>query len=452
MTSRVGRNNLSPLATSSLSFVDVFAGCGGLSLGLMRAGWTGKLAIEKDPFAFATLSTNLPTGTAPLAYDWPPAINRQPWDINDFLSQHTNALQDLSGRVDLLAGGPPCQGFSYAGRRRTNDPRNTLFRAYVELVRILRPRFVLLENVRGFRSDFKSQATAATANFAAALARSLESQYDLATAIIRASDFGVPQVRPRFYLVGIHKSADARHLIATFFDDLRSRAPGFLRTHRLPLRPTAWDAIGDLEVTRNGTFPSPDTPRFNAIAYQSPLTSYQHAMRDGHEGPPPDTRLARHRPDIRARFASIIEAAFNEGRLNTTISAETRKRHGLKKMAIRVLDPLGSAPTITSLPDDLLHYFEPRTLTVRENARLQSFPDWFAFQGKYTTGGHRRRKEVPRFTQVANAVPPLLAEQFGLLLRRLARRFPTDRLTERPAHRLQRRPMPPELQTETNHP
>jgi DNA (cytosine-5)-methyltransferase 1 len=85
-------------------------------------------------------------------------------------------------------------------------------------------------------------------------------------------------------------------------------------------------------------------------------------------------------------------------------------------MATRVLDPDKPAPTITSMPDDLLHYAEPRTLTVRENARLQTFPDWFAFQGKYTTGGDRRAREVPRFTQVANAVPPLLAELWGEVL------------------------------------
>src|SRR5262249_52412871 len=88
--------------------------------------------------------------------------------------------------------------------------------------------------------------------------------------------------------------------------------------------------------------------------------------------------------------------------------------------ALRVLDPDRPAPTITSMPDDLLHYLEPRTLTVRENARLQSFPDWFAFKGKYTTGGDLRRREVPRFTQVANAVPPLMAEAVGCVLKDLA--------------------------------
>ena len=281
---------------------------------------------------------------------------------------------------------------------------------------------MLLENVRGFTSDFKVSGSSANRNFAAALQQGLRADYDLTSAVIQARDFGLPQARPRFFLVGALKSAAAGHQVATFFDDLKREAGRFLSGRRLPRWPTARDAISDLEVARNGTVPSTDSKGFEAIAYKGPRTPYQNAMRDKHEGAPPDMRLARHRPDIRGRFEAIIRACREEGRLNVTISAETRKAHGLKKMAIRVLDPLNSAPTITSLPDDLLHYSEPRTLTVRENARLQSFPDWFAFKGKYTTGGHRRRNEVPRFTQVANAVPPLLAEQLGLALFRMVRR------------------------------
>jgi DNA (cytosine-5)-methyltransferase 1 len=126
--------------------------------------------------------------------------------------------------------------------------------------------------------------------------------------------------------------------------------------------------------------------------------------------------LARHSDNIADRFQEIIKLSHAEGRLNTSISDEMRALFGLKKRALRVLDPDRPSPTITSLPDDLLHYREPRALTVRENARLQSFPDWFSFKGKYTTGGHLRRKEVPRFTQVANAVPPLVARAFGEML------------------------------------
>ena len=85
-------------------------------------------------------------------------------------------------------------------------------------------------------------------------------------------------------------------------------------------------------------------------------------------------------------------------------------------LKLTVLDANGQAPTITSIPDELVHYEEPRILTVREHARIQSFPDWYEFKGKYTSGGKRRKMEVPRYTQVGNAVPPLFAEQIGIAL------------------------------------
>ena len=77
------------------------------------------------------------------------------------------------------------------------------------------------------------------------------------------------------------------------------------------------------------------------------------------------------------------------------------------------LDGQAPAPTVTTLPDDLVHYSDPRTMSVREHARLQSFPDWFSFRGPYTSGGSQRRRACPRYTQVGNAVPPLLAEGLG---------------------------------------
>lgn len=273
---------------------------------------------------------------------------------------------------------------------------------------MLRPRLVLIENVRGIRSDFKTSDPRRIKNFAATLQEELSADYNVASAVIKAVNFGVPQNRPRFFLVGVLKALNCEDQIATLFNTMEQQADSFLSERKLPRRPTAKDAISDLEVTVNGTIPSVDTKGFEAISYKGPQTSFQRAMRDGYEGVPPDTRLARHRPEIRGRFKAIIKTSQEENRLNTSISAEIRKAHGLKKMAIRVLDPSAAAPTITSLPDDLLHYSEPRTLTVRENARLQTFPDWFAFKGKYTTGGRRRRHEVPRFTQVANAVRVML--------------------------------------------
>ena len=405
-------------------FVDAFAGCGGLSLGLKRAGWRGVFAIEKDPMAFETLDANFPSGAGEggqWSYDWPSGIERSAWDIDDLLMNRVEALEALAGQVELLAGGPPCQGFSVAGRRCREDPRNGLIGAYVKLVALLRPKLVLMENVRGFTAAFKSKSTDAKVNFATELEEHLGQDYDVATAILRASDYGVPQARPRFILVGAAKELGCGTAVGRFFEELKADAVRFLNERGLSLETTARDAISDLEVARNGTVASPDTKGFEATGYFGPRTAYQRAMREGCEGSPSDLRLARHRETTRARFEAIIKASREEGRLNVTVSPETKKAHGIKKAAIRVLDPLQPAPTVTSLPDDLIHYSEPRTLTVRENARLQSFPDWFSFRGKYTTGGERRVREVPRFTQVANAVPPLLAEQLGERLMKLFR-------------------------------
>lgn len=97
----------------------------------------------------------------------------------------------------------------------------------------------------------------------------------------------------------------------------------------------------------------------------------------------------------------------------------SRKTYNLKKHRIVPMAGSDPAPTVTTLPDDILHYSEPRILTVREYARLQSFPDWFHFKGKYTTGGKLRAKECPRYTQVGNAVPPLLARAIGKALQRM---------------------------------
>ena len=395
-------------------FVDAYAGCGGLSLGLIRAGWKGLFAIEKDPCAFETLAANL-------FYHWPKGIEEEPWDIHSLLSEREDVLESLAGRVDLLAGGPPCQGFSHAGRRRPDDPRNQLFREYLELVELLQPRLLLLENVRGFTCNFRTSEEEPIENFAESLQQWLQVHHDVAYQIVHAANFGIPQTRPRYFLVAALKGLGIKGEIDAVFEDLEQQVGSFLEKRHLPRRPTARDAIGDLEVGRNGTIPSRDSKGFEEISYKRPLTAYQRLMHGECEGSPTDTRLARHRPDIRERFEAIINTCREEGHLKVTVPAEIRKEYGMRKKVTRVLDPADSAPTITSLPDDLLHYSEPRILTVRENARLQSFPDWFQFKGKYTTGGSRRRNEVPRFTQVANAVPPLLAEQLGLVLARIVR-------------------------------
>lgn len=387
-------------------FVDAFAGCGGLSLGLLQAGWRGLFAIEHDNFAFATLKANLIERQGPHKFAWPKWLPKEPVCIQSLLSKHEDVLEKLQGTVDLLVGGPPCQGFSSAGRRRHDDPRNKLFSSYLKLVKLLKPKAVLIENVRGFTSDFETGA-----NYASKLRTALAVDYDVHDALLDLSAFGVPQRRTRYFVLATNRSLG----ITDPFEQLKATLPSFLRSMGLQAPVSSKSAISDLETVRNGTQDSRDTVGFLETKYRASLTQYQKLM-NGSVAHPTDLRLARHNEVIINRFQQIIDLSHAEGRLNTSITEEIRAKFGLKKRALRVLDPDMPSPTITSMPDDLLHYAEPRTLTVRENARLQSFPDWFEFKGKYTTGGHLRRIQVPRFTQVANAVPPLVARAIGEFL------------------------------------
>jgi DNA (cytosine-5)-methyltransferase 1 len=180
---------------------------------------------------------------------------------------------------------------------------------------------------------------------------------------------------------------------------------------------SAKDAIGDLEVSNallahhSGNLAS----GFKKLDYIQPklLTKYQKLMRKGMGKRKPNSlRLARHKATT---VDSFVRAQLL-CRPGIALSKAEQTLLGTKKQARTVLDPNAPSKTLTTLPDDLLHYSEPRILTVRESARIQSFPDSFEFKGKYTTGGERRTQECPRYTQVGNAVPPLLGEVIGLLI------------------------------------
>ncbi len=401
-------------STKPLTFIDAFAGCGGLSLGLMQAGWTGCFAIERDKFAFATLKANLLAKGSRHKYIWPRWFPREPIGIVELLNNYREQLGEVSGCIDVLVGGPPCQGFSSAGRRKHDDPRNQMFESYLNLVDIIKPKAVLIENVKGFMLDFCTGDE--IKNFSHLLKDRLSEAYTVHEQLIDLSIFGVPQARTRYFVIAFRSELNAPNP----FVHLLNQRTSFLRSLQLSVPVSSGSAISDLEIGRCGTQPSSECKGFEETRYAGPLTHYQKLMNAGCEAPT-DLRLARHAEAIAGRFKEIIELSHAEGRLNTSIGAEMRARFGLKKMALRVLDPDRPSPTITSMPDDLLHYSEPRTLTVRENARLQSFPDWYSFQGKYTTGGHLRKQEVPRFTQVANAVPPLVARAIGETLEDLLR-------------------------------
>ena len=138
-------------------------------------------------------------------------------------------------------------------------------------------------------------------------------------------------------------------------------------------------------------------------------------MRTGIEGQIPNSHsFAKHTVEKQALFDRLIKEYPEKGK---RIDGKAREPWGIKQRGLFILDGQSVAPTITNMPDDYLHYQEPRILTVRECARIQSFPDWYEFKSKYTTGGDMRKKEVPRYSQVGNAIPPLFAQQAGLVLK-----------------------------------
>lgn len=393
------------------TYIDLFAGCGGLSLGLRRAGWTLKFAVEAHADAFATYKHNLLQADM-ASVSWPTWLPQEPHDIVKILEDKASDLAQLKDQVTLIAGGPPCQGFSTNGRRNRDDPRNLMVESYLRLVQLVTPKMVLIENVRGFTSMPHSK----TETFAEFVAAELDHMgYDTWSSLIYASDWGVPQRRPRFFLVavrrGLLKGVDP-------FQRLRTFRRSFLSARGLPLdRPvTAGEALDDLATIGRTLEPDPDFAQlgFRRLAYEPPTepNPYLVRARKGASGCPTDMRLPQHSRAVADRFLSILSTC-EKGR---SISPSDRKRLGIKKRSTTPISSEKPSPTVTTLPDDLIHYGEPRILTVREHARLQSFPDWFAFKGPYTSGGSRRRTACPRYTQVGNAVPPLLAEAFGEML------------------------------------
>lgn len=393
--------------------IDLFAGCGGLSLGLYQAGWRGLFAIEKNEFAFETLRYNLIENKH--HFKWPSWLPQTAHDINDVLKNYSEQLKDLRGEVDLVAGGPPCQGFSMAGKRVEDDIRNKLVFSYIEFIKLVQPKMILFENVKGFTYAFKKDKEDQAIPYSQIVVEKLqELDYDVKPHVIDFSEYGVPQRRKRFILVGIQKRLNTS--ASEFEDNLKNCKESFLKNKNLSITTTIEDAISDL-LRVYGENPSQDRKGFMAGKYGPVLSNYQQYLRgdDVKEGDVADSHaFAKHTADKLACYNRLLEKYPVRGK---RIDGKAREPWGILQRGITILDPKSVSPTITGHPDDYLHFSEPRIMTVRECARIQSFPDWYQFKKKYTTGGKMRKLEVPRYTQVGNAIPPLFAELAGEVLK-----------------------------------
>ena len=398
------------------TYIDLFAGCGGLSLGLNSSDWKGFFAIEKSPHAYETLEFNLMQKLQ--HFDWPKWLPKKEHDINTVIKDYPEKLKKLQGKVDLIAGGPPCQGFSIAGQRIEKDERNKLINSYIEFVQLVKPKLIFFENVKGFTMEFKNNHIKGKKYSQIVTDQLTKKGYNVYGKLINFGDYGIPQKRTRFILVGIRN--DIKHSSVekakSFFYLLENNKYDFLLKKQLSINPNIKDAISDLLCSKN-LVETPDRKGFQSSFYNKTKSNYQRYARNkiGKLKIPNSHSFAKHSKKVIERL-KYIQSVSTECK---SISAELKKQIGIYTQVLIPLQPKEQAPTVTSHPDDMIHYCEPRILTVRECARLQSFPDWFDFKGKYTTGGLLRKTEVPRYTQVGNAIPPLFGEQAGLILKQL---------------------------------
>lgn len=378
-----------------------------MSLGLHNAGWKALFAIEKSEDAFKTLEYNLINKKG--HFDWPPWLRIKNHNINDVIKKKKTHLKKLKGHIDLVAGGPPCQGFSTAGKREEHDERNTLVKSYLDFVEIVKPRMLLFENVRAFGVGFKNESNKRGKPYSEIVVEKLrEIGYkDTTSNIIDFSGYGIPQMRRRFILIATLKGNSNE-----FFDLLETKKQRFLQRKGISESNTLLDAVSDIEK-KNGVIDSPDSSGFKAGTYNGKvLTGYQRLMRRECDLENPDShRFVNHREKTVEKFRDIID--------NHLTNDEIQEKYETKKTNTSLLRADRPCLTLTTLPDDYVHYSEPRVLTVREYARIQSFPDWFEFKGSYTTGTKKRRNTAPRYSQAANAIPPLFAELCGIVLKDL---------------------------------
>ncbi len=341
-----------------------------------------------------------------------------------FFSNLLNKLEKEFGRnfkkdtVDLVTGGPPCQGFSGIGIRRSYSvdkeqlPSNHLFQDMAFFIHKIQPKMFLFENVEGLIRSRWTKAGTKGEIFRDVLDTFKKLKgYEVKSRLVYAKDYGVPQNRPRILIIGIKKALLKNK--NTFSDALEG---GFL-PQPTDDYPNIDEVLSDLvdRSFKNGK--STDTylsePKTN---WQKLIRSNQFTGESLKKGDVLNKhKYSNHSEIVRKRFEYMIK---NNGSIPDSLKT--------KKFAQRVLpakwNDKGPNITACSLADDFVHFSQPRSLTVREWARLQTFPDWYLFAGKRTTGGIRRAgnpresifdRELPKYTQIGNAVPVKLAYEIG---------------------------------------
>ena len=317
--------------------VDLFSGCGGLSYGFGQAGFDVVLGVDNDKAALQTFEKNHPGSKA------------LPLDISelDFIERVKQEVGEK--RIDVIIGGPPCQGFSLTGPRNFDDPRNTLYLSFLDAVKNLKPKAFLIENVPGMATMYNGAIREQIE------ARCEDMGYNVTFKLVCAADYGVPQMRKRVLFVGVDKSLDEKF----HFPD---------PTHSPENYVTCEQAIGDLPSREN------DFGLEGDEYVDKPKSVYQKKMRKGAK------QLMNH---IATRHTALVKDVISqvpEGGNHKDLPPGVGESRKFNEAWTRYHSQKPSR-TIDTGHRNHFHYKWNRVPTIRENARLQSFPDTFVFYG-----------------------------------------------------------------------
>jgi DNA (cytosine-5)-methyltransferase 1 len=365
-----------------LKVIDLFAGAGGLSLGFMNAGFDVELAIEIDDWAHQTYKANHP------------GVNAICSDITKLPDSY---FEQFRG-VDAVVGGPPCQGFSIAAsnRRDPNDKRNFLYREFLRVVNLTSPSFVLIENVKEISTKKNELGNTILSEITEVLEGS---GYQVTFDILNTKEYKIPQERKRFFLLASKLGTPIFPTKST--DEV-----------------TLWEAISDLPEVIPREHKEGTTFNYRV----TPENTYQENLRS--DCPRVQNHIPmRHTDRIIERFSHI---SLDNSVDKISLDHQPRKRGNSSEISGKIysqnhrrLSPDKPSKTITaSFYSSFIHPYQNRNLTVREAARLQTFPDSFVFHGLRTRLSHKllakkgilSEMHLDQFNQVGNAVPPRMAE------------------------------------------
>ena len=397
------------MAKKKYTFIDLFAGCGGLSEGFYRQGFKALAHVEIDHWACETLRTRMKF----YGYkDYNREVIEHDITSDDILERIDKAVNGRT--VDIIIGGPPCQAYSTAGRvrdgkRMASDPRNYLFESYVKILEYYSPKFFVFENVTGLLS-----AQVNNAPIFPKVLKALGNKYNVIgtpeVLVHNTADYGVPQLRKRVIIIGVRKDIDK---------SAEELYKSIIKTHWNPETPSnekkgkkrfvdVRQAIGDLPSVEPGQDASTED-------FDYPCNN-EYLKRIGKQGiyPLMDHIARKHNDLDRERFQVMIHNHWSFGQLRREMPQYEHEHARIfdNSYVVQWWD-LPSKTILAHIHKDGFQYIHPaeeqrRTFTVREAARIQSFPDDFEFKGS--------RGE--KYKQIGNAVPPLFAEALAKSIRK----------------------------------